>query len=246
VSTWIFLRGLARESGHWGGFPDVFRRHVGGADIVAIDLPGSGRLHAARSPSSVEAMAEHCRRELAGRDLAPPYHVLAMSLGAMVGVAWAASHPDELRGCVLINTSLRPYCPFYRRLRPASYPALCAMLAGASERARQRAILRLTSRRLAPDAPVLDDWVAIARDRPVSRANALRQLLAAARYRAPSNRPATPLLVLTSARDALVDPRCSQALARRWGAAIAVHPEAGHDIPLDDPEWVAEQVRRWL
>ncbi|MBK7793953.1 MAG: hypothetical protein IPJ62_16665, partial [Betaproteobacteria bacterium] len=57
--------------------------------------------------------------------------------------------------------------------------------------------------------------------------------------------PAAGVLILASANDALVDPRCSQALAEAWRATIAVHPKAGHDLPLDDGPWVAEQVARW-
>jgi hypothetical protein len=27
---------------------------------------------------------------------------------------------------------------------------------------------------------------------------------------------------------------------------LAIHPGAGHDLPLDDAPWVAQQVRDWL
>jgi hypothetical protein len=35
------------------------------------------------------------------------------------------------------------------------------------------------------------------------------------------------------------------ALAGAWGAALRVHPTAGHDLPLDDGGWVAEQISTW-
>ena len=57
-----------------------------------------------------------------------------MSLGAMVAVDWAARHPEELAGCVLINTSLRPFSPWYQRLRPANYGALLRPAVRATER----------------------------------------------------------------------------------------------------------------
>ncbi|MES3014699.1 MAG: alpha/beta hydrolase, partial [Pseudomonadota bacterium] len=66
-----------------------------------------------------------------------------------------------------------------------------------------------------------------------------------ARFRPGAHAPAVPLLVLASLRDALVDVRCSTGLAQRWHADIALHPDAGHDLPLDDAAWVAEQVARW-
>ena len=54
------------------------------------------------------------------------------------------------------------------------------------------------------------------------------------------------MLLLTSAGDTLVDPRCSQRLARVWGLPIAEHPSAGHDLPLDDGPWLAGQIARWV
>jgi len=79
----------------------------------------------------------------------------------------------------------------------------------------------------------------------VSASNAMRQLLAAARFRAPEVAPPAPLLVLCSRGDRLVDPQCSIRLAAAWNARLAVHPTAGHDLPLDDGPWVAARVREW-
>jgi pimeloyl-ACP methyl ester carboxylesterase len=55
-----------------------------------------------------------------------------------------------------------------------------------------------------------------------------------------------PLLVLSSSGDQLVDPRCSQQLAQAWQAEHRIHPNAGHDLPLDDGEWVAQRVAAWV
>ncbi len=246
MSTWILLRGLTRESGHWGAFPALLQQRLPGARILALDLPGNGRLNHIRSSATIEATMESCRQQLQALAIAPPWHLLAMSLGAMVAVDWATRHPEELAGCVLINTSLRPFSPWYRRLRPANYGALLGLLlAHRTARGREQTILRLTSRHLQPDAPVLDHWTALREARPVSPSNALRQLLAAARYNAPARAPAVPLLALGSARDALVDVRCSRRLAQQWDVALLEHPTAGHDLPLDDGPWLAEQVGRW-
>jgi len=248
VSTWVLLRGLTRESGHWGAFPDVLRERLpDGAQVLALDLPGNGRLNQAGSPARIEATMQACRQQLQALGIAPPYHLLAMSLGAMVAVDWAVRHPQELAGCVLINTSLRPFSPWYQRLRPANYaPLLRLLLARQTPRQREETILRLTTRHPPAAAAVVDQWTALRQARPVSRSNALRQLLAAARYRAPVQAPAVPLLVLTSQCDALVDPRCSRQLAQQWRAQVAQHPSAGHDLPLDDGPWLADQVSRWI
>lgn len=246
MSAWVLLRGLTRESRHWGDFPEILKRECSEAEVHAIDLPGNGRLNAQESPVQVTGMAESCRRQLIEIGVAPPYYLLAMSLGAMVAVAWANLRPEEVAGCVLINTSLRPFSPFHHRLRPRNYLALAnLLLPGRTPRYRESIILQITSNR--PISPeTLNEWADYAAQNPVSARNALRQLRAAIRYQAPLPKPLPPVLVLSGAQDRLVDPRCSQRLAARWHSAFAEHPSAGHDLPLDDAPWVVGQIRRWV
>ena len=54
-----------------------------------------------------------------------------------------------------------------------------------------------------------------------------------------------PALVVASANDPLCDPECPRRLALRFGAPLVTHPRAGHDLSVDDPEWLAGQVRAW-
>jgi pimeloyl-ACP methyl ester carboxylesterase len=190
-------------------------------------------------------MVAHVRQVLRAREAVGPFGVLGLSLGGMVAAEWALSQPQELAWCVLVNTSMRPCGAFHERLRPGSWPGLLRVLCARSAAEAERRILQMTNTRVAALQPVVDHWVAIRRARPVSSANALRQLVAAARYRLPPSRPRMPVLVLAGAGDRLVNPLCSQRLAARWGCTIALHPQAGHDLPLDDPQWVCDEVRRW-
>ncbi|MDP2786993.1 MAG: alpha/beta hydrolase [Pseudomonadota bacterium] len=248
MTTWVFLRGLAREARHWGDFPARFRAAFDGelaaGDILTPDLPGNGRRYAEPSPTRVEAMMEACRRELRAQGRPPPYHLLALSLGGMVAVAWALRYPEECRAAVLLSTSMRPYGAIYERLRPGAWPTLLSLL-GASGEARERAIFELSSARAAALADVMPAWIEYAREYPVSRLGALRQLLAAARFSA-VEKPAVPVLLLAGAGDHMVNPRCSERLAQAWDADFVLHPTAGHDLPLDDGDWVAREVRSWL
>ena len=141
---------------------------------------------------------------------------------------------------------MRPYSPFYRRLRPHNYAALALdALTGRDAARHETAILRLVSNDDAKRRAALPKWTAWARERPVTRANALRQLAAAARFRASGMPPDTPVLVLASTRDRLVDAACSRALALAWNAPLIEHPRAGHDLPLDDGPWAAATIARW-
>lgn len=249
MSRWILLRGLMREARHWGDFPQQLQQVPGVATVITPDFPGNGSLHQLASLATIDEMVEFLRADLLQRHVSPPYHVLALSLGAMVAVAWAAKYPAELEKLVLINTSLAPYSPFYQRLRPVNYPAiLCSVLLG-SLRQRERLILRLTSSiagRSAAAATILQQWVEYANVSPVTHANMLRQLRAAIRYRAPLHAPEVLLLLMCAQQDQLVNAQCTLTLAEKWQCELRVHPQAGHDLPLDDPGWVVEQVMRWI
>ena len=247
MTTWILLRGLTRERRHWGEFPDIFRKEIPDARVLTPDLPGNGALCAEESPASVAAMVTHYRHQLAREEIPPPYHLLAMSLGAMVAVAWATRYPEEITRCVLINTSLRPFSPFYQRLKPRSYLQLLKLaLPFNSTLERERQVLTLTSRHAQNPTEILNNWAKFRQENPVNTRNALRQLFAAMRFQASLTPPLSPVLILTSQQDALVDSACSRQIAACWNSAFAAHPEAGHDLPLDDGPWVAKQVRDWL
>jgi len=244
TAPWILLRGLTRESRHWGGFAGQLQQAFPDMQVLALDLAGNGRLNQQPSPSHVAHMVQDCRSQLADQGVAPPYRLLAMSLGAMVAVAWSHAWPDEVAAQVLINTSMRPFNPFYQRLQSANYSTLLQLIfSNATPDAWERAILRMTSNR--GDASVLPLWLQLRRANPVSSLNALRQLLAAARFKAPLTAPAPATLLLASERDQLVSVQCSVALAQQWQCPLRLHPRAGHDIPLDDAAWVIEQVQQW-
>lgn len=246
---WMFLRGLARESAHWAGFPERFGASVGGVRILQPDLPGSGRHWRLTSPASIPAIMEFVRREALSETPSAshsPRYILALSLGAMVAVEWLFRHPAEVAGAVLINTSLRGLSPLYRRLHWHAWPALTRIVSLSDVRSRERSILQLTSVNGARDPALIDAYARAWRERPMRRSNVIRQLCAAAAYRPPLHKPRMPVLLLSGAGDRLVHPACSAAIAKRWSAPLAIHPWAGHDLPLDDPDWVIRQVSAWF
>lgn len=249
MTTWILLRGLARESRHWGGFPAALQAAMApaSAPIVALDLPGSGSEHGRRVPLSVRGMVQDVRARAAAQGLAPPYRLVALSLGGMVATAWAQQHADEIEGLVLINTSMRPFGRPHERLRWQAWPGLLRALAHWQDAARCEALVHgLTCQRTDELDRDLRCWSAIRIDAPVSRTSALRQLVAAARFRAAPRAPACPVLILSSSGDRLVSPRCSARLAAHWRCTHGVHPAAGHDLPHDDAAWVAAQIQAWI
>jgi pimeloyl-ACP methyl ester carboxylesterase len=247
MTRWILLRGLTREAGHWEEFSRALAARSGWP-VLPLDLAGNGTEWRRRSPLDMRAMADDLRRRAGeGRGEGPDRVVLvALSLGAMAAIEWCRADAVRVAGCALVNTSLAGASPFWQRLRPASYPAVARLLLpGLSLLAREERVLAMTSARPHAHPGVAQAWARIAVDRPVAPANALRQLWAASRYRAPATPPHVPVLLLASRGDTLVSPRCSQALARRWKLPLDLHPWAGHDLPLDDPDWLLDRLIAW-
>jgi pimeloyl-ACP methyl ester carboxylesterase len=46
--------------------------------------------------------------------------------------------------------------------------------------------------------------------------------------------------VIWSEKDRLVSSHCSQNIAKKFDASCFTHPTAGHDLPLDEPEWLTQ------
>ena len=250
--VWVLLRGLTREARHWGDMPLLLAQQLESTDattrhtVTTLDLPGNGVAASQTSPCSVRAMVDAARQQLAATGARPPYALMAMSLGGMVATDWAQRYPEEVARLVLINTSMRPYSRFTERLRPASWARVALLaLRWRSAQPAERTIHQLTCNREANRAGDLATWLEIRKSAPVTAANALRQLIAAARFRSAPTPPRCPVLVLSSTLDRLVDARCSAALATAWLAPHYRHPWAGHDLPHDDAPWVAQRIVGW-
>lgn len=237
---WILLRGLAREASHWGGFVERLQSSRPGDRFHLLDLPGTGIHHQSPAPRSLRETRLFLEKAYGQRPR--PFGLIGLSLGGMVALDWAQQRPDHCAALVLINTSSGFSRP-WQRLRPANWPAIVRLLLSADLTRRELGILTLTSN--TPLAPqVAEDWIRIQRERPVSRVNVLRQLSAASRFKPNTLPPAMPSLVLASKGDRLVDWRCSQKLAHHWQCPLVCHDSAGHDLPLDDPDWVVQQINR--
>lgn len=248
ATTWVLLRGLARESRHWDDFPAHLQQHFPRSRILMPDLPGNGRRCDERSPGTVAGMVDAYRATIGAaiaQEAQAPLGLIGLSLGGMVAAQWAVSHADEVSAVVMINSSARPYSRMWQRLRPNVWPWALRLLGSTSVRAREHAALCMTSRLRRNDDALLERWTTWAHECPMTRVNRLRQLSAAIRFHLPPTPPAAPVLVLTSAADDMVAPACSQAIARAWRAPIERHPAAGHDLTLDDGRWAAGRIRAW-
>ena len=239
----ILLRGLAREAAHWLDFPAQLQKTLGDDWCIhSIDFPGCGKYFQQPALESVAAMTDHVRREIAITDMRArdqAIYVVGISMGGMVALDWAQRYPEELRGLVLINSSAGNQ-PFWWRLRPAAWTTMLrALLSDAGTR--EEEVLKIVSNKRADFAGNLHQWLSIQHQRPVSRATIITMLRAAAQFR-PKPTCAVDGLVLASDGDRMVSVRASLALAQQFQWPICQHPNAGHDLPMDDSPWLITKI----
>lgn len=246
METIVLLRGLLRDSRHWGDFPAQLRETLPAYQVLCLDLPGNGSLHQQRSPASIPAMVDALRGQLSAEQRAQGVHLLTISMGGMIGSSWASQYPDEVKSLCMMNASFAGISPFYRRLKPKHYPSILRLFfLGAGAVQKEQFILRATSLQHHKDLALAHQWAEFARSCPVTFNNALRQLWAAARFRITPQKPAMPMLVLNGGADELVHPSCSMAISLYWHLPLRSQPFAGHDLPLDASPWLCNQLRHW-
>ena len=242
-NAWLLLRGLVREQRHWGSFPEALADRAK-SRVLCLDLPGVGTERDRPSPTRIGGIVEDLRARLQARQSGETWGIFAPSLGGMIAMAWVEAHPEDFVRIAVCNTSTRDLGGVFERFSPSALGTVLAALPGVAfgedPLARESRTLALVANTPHGRAQAAT-FAGYARETPIGVDVLVRQLLAASRTSAPAAL-AIPALVLCSDGDRLCSPQISRRLAERLGARLAVHPAAGHDLPLDDPEWVIREL----
>lgn len=237
-----FLRGLIREQEHWGPFIPHMKTQFPDAKFSLIDIPGAGTKFLNPSPGSIGGMVEEMRREYHSKNHEDFPILVATSLGGMIGLEWLKRYPKDFSQVFFLNTSFGGVSPVHHRLLPQAllYLLKVPFLKG---RQKEAHILKLVSNHGDVFEETLNHWEKIQKERPVSLRNTIVQLLAGAKYSAPSIKPDVPVYLIASTTDRMVSVECSRAIAKKWNVPIHEHPTGGHDLTVDDPKWVALKIK---
>lgn len=238
----ILLRGLSREKRHWGDFKNHLLERPDISQVIGIDLPGNGQFNCLKSPLSVGDMAEFVHSHNPWQSAKQGTVLVSVSLGSMVATEIVSRHPRFYALSFMINTSFSDLSHPLARLRPKALESFAKILRMNGADKREAEILRLVSNHKSDDKETLKKWIQWAKEKPTSNGNALRQLLAAARYRLPKEKPKVPLYLLASKADRMVHWHCSKKFSEHWDLPLALHGSAGHELALDDPQWVCSQI----
>lgn len=251
----LLVRGLIRDQRCWGDFPAKLAHHAPQLKLHFIDLPGVGSENLRNSPASIPGiridLAKRFHERIAQGKLPPgPWSILGVSMGGMIGLDWVDAEPNLFERLILINSSTSDVATPLERFNIRVLPQLLGTLVQVKPELSERLILEVSSNRFKNHDPkiqaILEQQIKWRRERPVTRATFFRQILASIKYRLPTDRPKAKTVVFSSEGDRLVSPACSVRLAEQLAVTRITHPWAGHDLPLDDPEWLAYKVTEWM
>ena len=248
-SNWLFLRGLARDQRHWGKFGEIFSERIKGAKVFMLDLPGMGTERHRSAPLTIHETKNDLRNRWLHLQTQHEgaWNLLSLSLGGMVAMDWCSSHRYDFQKLVLLNTSAgRSLRKLPKRLKPGIWKDMLEVAVTKSTRNKEACILGINSNYGPHRNPELcEQWTQYSREAPNAPLNNLRQIVAGMNYN-PPEKMHLQTLVVGSMADRMVDASCSWELAKKYDAQLVLHDTAGHDLPMDVPEWLVDHIELWL
>ena len=245
----FLLRGLTRESGHWGAeFTRNLLAEFPNAKLSFLDLPGSGIYNNEKAALSVNKIMEFMReREIENINKMEGQNIImATSLGGMVAVEWIDKHPQDFQGLVMISSSFKGICRMDERAKKDVRKEMVAVMFESDMQTREELLLRINSNDTLNFCANLDEWIDVQDRRPMTKANILRQTIAGMRYSAPEMKPDLPILIIGSKGDRLVSETCISKVHNEFGGSLVWHETSGHGVPIDAPEWLVSTVKIWV
>lgn len=211
--------------------------------VIRVDVRGHGGSPVAPRPYSLEALADDVAALLDRLGIGKA-HWVGLSMGGMIGQAFALRHPGRL-GKLVIANSTSTYGPEGRRM----WEARAKMVEdGGVAAIRGMVAQRYFSDEFRAQRPDSVDGVMERFSRtPAEGYLGCCDAIAALDYSADLGRIAAPTLVIAGGADAGTPPAMSEAIARGIpGARLAVIPGAAHLSAVEKPAEFNALVRDFL
>ena len=243
AKTFYFIRGLSRESRHWGNFLDVFSQKFK-VKVKPIELPGVGYRYKEKCPNQIADIVDDLRKNF--HDTDQPIGIISISMGGMIALDWAHRFPKEISHLCLINSSASNLSSINERLTWKAIGTIPSLLFMKDLFSREKKILELTCQNRESINATAKLYAEYANEFPVSKKNFFNQLHAASVFKVPNKLSGCNLVILNSENDQLVNPLCSLRLAENFQVELFTNKKAGHDLVYDDPAWIIEVLKnKW-
>ena len=243
--NWIFLRGLARETRHWGKFPQLFAQKFSDTHNYVLEIPGVGKKYNQSAPLDLIRYVDLLREEWneLKQDHQGDWGILAISMGAMIAMTWAKRYPNDFKEGIFINSSAGNLSSIKDRFSVDAMKMVGDLFFKEDYVQREAAILNLTTNKILITDELIKEYAEYSAEFPIKRKNFLSQMFAASRFKVPEKLRFSPIII-NGAKDALASPRCSDILAKHFGVPVFRDEQSGHDLPLDNPEFILEAIEK--
>lgn len=215
-------------------WPPALRR-MSGMAVYTLDLPGHGR-SSAPPCESVEAYAAAVLHFMEERQL-PPAILVGHSMGSAIALTLALRAPQRVAALVLIGSGAR------LRVHPS------LLQSTASENSLPQAIQTLLEWAFSPETPAGLKALAARHMGQTPASTFHADFLACDRFdlREHLHLIPHPTLLLCGSEDRMTPPRFSEFLAERLPhARLQLFPGAGHMLPLERPQQVAQALQEFI
>lgn len=238
IQNWVLIRGLIRSQYHWKDFTAQLEKSAENTKVHLVELTGNGFLNQYDTPREILEAVDQLQAQLP--ENLEQFGVIGISLGGMLATKWAQLKPENIKQLVLINSSSN-LSPFYRRLMPQNYGSIITSLISPSAEKKEEMILSMTVNQEEIWRRHLNENTEFLERHPVRIRNFFNQLYLTTQVDFNAV-PVCSKLILNSNADRLVHPSCSERIARAWQCPLITHESAGHDLTLDDSEWVIQKI----
>jgi pimeloyl-ACP methyl ester carboxylesterase len=230
----IFETGLLAESSAWQA---VFDSTAGFASVVRYDRAGRGLSDSAPLPRTIQDLANDLFRLLQAAKLSTPWLLVGQSIGGWVVRCFAAAHPAETAGLVLVDPT-----------HPDQFTTMSALLPPAA----------------AGESPSLQRFRSFWSEgyrHPEQNREGIdfpASITAMQDFQLPPGLPVTVLTSGTNLNEMEAPPELRQRLHAAWVGLHAslvppppmgrhtILPESGHFIQRDDPRAVMQAIQDML
>jgi 3-oxoadipate enol-lactonase len=232
VTPILLLRPVGGSTLSWGPFKDALEKEL---RVLTFDPPAR---------TTTRAMARDAVAVLDEAGVARA-HVFGISLGGMVATWLAIDHASRVDRLVLVSTL--PKGTMFRHDMALRALSIARCLARPPAQAEACLATRILSTRFRREHPRDVGRIrAAAMQRPASHSALVTMLAAAARHDATARlREITaPTLVIAGELDPIVSRASQRLLVHIRGARFELARGVGHDVSVEAPEWLADQVLR--
>lgn len=240
----VLIRGLGSNLEHWYEQVPVLGRHY---QVLTFNNRGIGASGAPPRPWSIRDMAADTAALIA-QAAGGRAHVLGISMGGMIAQELALGWPEKVAGLVLTAT----HCGGEHKVLPsaetmAQFDLVVKGTTAAEQLEGRKALFSQNTLEHHPEVLARYARVAAAYAAPPEVMQG--QLEAIQDFDTYERLPmiSAPTLVLAGADDRLIVPDNAEILAQRIpGAQLAVIPQAGHQLVIEQPQAVNQAVLDFL